>query len=64
MGTKFLKIISLSFFGVSIFLSQPFMAQGAMITDVRIWSAPDQTRIVVDLTEPIQYESSSQENPP
>jgi N-acetylmuramoyl-L-alanine amidase len=64
MGTKFLKIISLSFFGVSIFLSQPFMALGAMITDVRIWSAPDQTRIVVDLTEPIQYESSSQESPP
>jgi N-acetylmuramoyl-L-alanine amidase len=64
MGTKFLKIISLSFFGVSIFLSQPFMALGAMITDVRIWSAPDHTRIVVDLTEPIQYESSSQESPP
>jgi N-acetylmuramoyl-L-alanine amidase len=64
MGTKFLKILSLSFFGVSIFLSQPFMAQGAMITDVRIWSAPDHTRIVVDLTEPIQYESSSQESPP
>ena len=64
MGTKFLKIISLSFFGVSIFLLQPFMALGAMITDVRIWSAPDHTRIVVDLTEPIQYESSSQESPP
>jgi N-acetylmuramoyl-L-alanine amidase len=64
MGTKFLKIISLSFFGVSIFLLQPFMVLGAMITDVRIWSAPDHTRIVVDLTEPIQYESSSQESPP
>jgi N-acetylmuramoyl-L-alanine amidase len=64
MGTKFLKIISLSFFGVSIFLLQPFMALGAMITDVRLWSAPDHTRIVVDLTEPIQYESSSQESPP
>jgi N-acetylmuramoyl-L-alanine amidase len=64
MGTKFLKIISLSFFGVSIFLSQPFMVLGAMITDVRIWSAPDHTRIVVDLTEPIQYESSLQESPP
>ncbi len=35
-----------------------------MITDVRVWSAPDHTRIVLDLTEPIQYESSSQENPP
>jgi N-acetylmuramoyl-L-alanine amidase len=64
MGTKFLKIISLSFFGVSIFLLQPLMVLGAMITDVRIWSAPDHSRIVVDLTEPIQYESSSQESPP
>ena len=36
----------------------------ALITDVRFWSAPDHTRIVLDLTEPIQYESSSQENPP
>ena len=64
MGTKYLKIISLSFFGVSIFLLQPFVVLGAMITDVRIWSAPDHTRIVVDLTEAIQYESSSQESPP
>ena len=64
MGTKYLKIISLSFFGVSIFLLQPFVVLGAMITDVRIWSAPDHTRIVVDLTEPIQYESFSQESPP
>ena len=35
-----------------------------MITDIRLWSAPDHTRIVLDLTEPIRYESSSQENPP
>lgn len=35
-----------------------------MITDIRIWSAPDHTRIVLDLTEVIQYESSSQESPP
>jgi N-acetylmuramoyl-L-alanine amidase len=35
-----------------------------MITDVRLWSAPDHTRIVLDLTEPIQYETSSQETPP
>ncbi len=34
------------------------------ITDIRFWSAPDHTRVVVDLTEPIQYESVSQENPP
>ncbi len=35
-----------------------------MITDIRLWSAPDHTRIVLDLTEPIQYESSFQENLP
>ena len=49
---------------MSIFLLQPFTVLGAMITDIRLWSAPDHTRIVIDLTEPIQYESSSQENPP
>jgi N-acetylmuramoyl-L-alanine amidase len=64
MGTKFFKIISLSFLGISIILSQPFTVLGAMITDVRLWSAPDHTRIVLDLTEPIQYETSSQETPP
>jgi N-acetylmuramoyl-L-alanine amidase len=64
MGPKFLKIILLSFFGIYILLLQPFAALAAMITDIRVWSAPDHTRIVLDLTEPIQYESSSQENPP
>lgn len=34
-----------------------------MITDIRFWSAPDHTRVVLDLTEPIQYESSFQEKP-
>ena len=64
MGTKFLKIISLFFLGISIFLLLPFPSLASMITDVRFWSAPDHTRIVLDLTEPIQYESSSQETPP
>jgi N-acetylmuramoyl-L-alanine amidase len=64
MKTKFLKIISLFFFGVSISFLQPFPVLGAKITDVRLWSAPDHTRIVIDLTEPIQYEVSSQDNPP
>jgi N-acetylmuramoyl-L-alanine amidase len=36
----------------------------SQITDIRFWSAPDHTRVVVDLTEPIQYESVSQEDPP
>ncbi len=64
MAAKFLKIIPLFFFGISLFFVQPPTALGAMITDIRLWSAPDHTRIVIDLTEPIQYESSSQENPP
>ncbi len=64
MEAKFLKIISLSFLGISILCSQPCLALGTVITDVRLWSAPDHTRIVLDLTEAIQYQSSSQESPP
>ncbi|MGZ3604315.1 MAG: N-acetylmuramoyl-L-alanine amidase [Thermodesulfobacteriota bacterium] len=65
MRTHLLKIVSLSFLGISIFLLQPFLVLGAaVITDVRFWSAPDHTRIVLDLTEAIQYQSSSSENPP
>jgi N-acetylmuramoyl-L-alanine amidase len=64
MRTKFLKIISLFFFGVAFSFLQPFTVLGARITDVRLWSAPDHTRIVIDLSEPIQYQASSQENPP
>ncbi len=64
MGPKSLKTISLPLLGIFIFLFQPLIAVGAVITDVRLWSAPDHTRIVLDLTEAIQYQSSSQENPP
>lgn len=45
-------------------LALPISASGAGITDIRFWSAPDHTRVVLDLTESVQYESSSQENPP
>jgi N-acetylmuramoyl-L-alanine amidase len=64
MGNKFLKIIFLPFFSVSILLLYPFSALAALITDVRSWSAPDYTRVVIDLTESVQYDSSSQESPP
>jgi N-acetylmuramoyl-L-alanine amidase len=64
MGTRFLKIISLAFFGICIFLLQPRLVLGALVTDVRFWSAPDHSRVVIDLTDSVQYESSSQENPP
>ncbi len=63
MGTNFLKIISLSFLGIFIVLLQSVTVLAALITDVRLWSAPDHSRVVLDLTEPIQYESSSQEKP-
>ena len=64
MANQFLKIISLSLFGMAIILSQPSSVLGALLTDVRFWSAPDHTRIVLDLNEPIQYEGSSLESPP
>ena len=64
MGTKFSRIVSLSFLGISIFLLQPRIVLGALVTDVRFWSAPDRSRVVIDLTESVQYESSSQEGPP
>src|SRR4030042_4728271 len=64
MGIALQNIFLISFVGFSILLSQSTTALAAMITDIRVWFAPDHTRIVLDLTEPIQYESSSQENPP
>ncbi len=63
MRTKILKSISF-LFGISILLIQPCIVLGALVTDVRLWSAPDHSRVVIDLTESIQYESSSLENPP
>jgi len=35
-----------------------------MLTDLRFWSAPDHTRVVLDLTDAIEYETSFQEKPP
>jgi N-acetylmuramoyl-L-alanine amidase len=64
MVRKFSKIILLSFFAVSILFLWSSLARAALITDVRSWSAPDHTRVVIDLTETVQYESASQESPP
>jgi N-acetylmuramoyl-L-alanine amidase len=64
MENAFLKMIFLCFTGISIILSPSVPVFAAMITDLRFWSAPDHTRVVLDLTEPIQYESSFQEKPP
>jgi N-acetylmuramoyl-L-alanine amidase len=63
MKPRLLKITLLVFIGSSI-LTPPASGGTPQITDIRFWSAPDHTRVVVDLTEPIQYEGSSQENPP
>jgi len=64
MENPFLKYFLSSLVSIIIILSQPIFVFPATITDIRFWSAPDHTRVVLDLTEPIQYESFSQENPP
>jgi N-acetylmuramoyl-L-alanine amidase len=64
MRKAFLKIVLLSSIGISIILFQTITVSAALITDVRFWSAPDHTRVVLDLTESIQYGSYTQENPP
>jgi N-acetylmuramoyl-L-alanine amidase len=46
------------------FVYFPMSALAGSITDIRFWSAPDHTRVVLDLTEPVQYESYSQETLP
>jgi N-acetylmuramoyl-L-alanine amidase len=58
-----MRIFSLSFVGVLIILFQSITLYAASLTDVRFWSAPDHTRVVLDLTEPIQYVSATQEKP-
>ncbi len=63
MGPKLFKIAFL-LVGIFSILSASPSSFAALITDVRSWSAPDQVRVVLDLTEPVQYESFSQEAPP
>jgi len=43
-------------------LLQPATGRAAKVTDVRFWTAPDHTRVVLDLTEPLQQENASHEN--
>lgn len=63
MGSSILKTRPLLIL-VLLVLCFPFPLSGATITDIRFWSAPDHTRVVLDLSGPIQYESTSRENPP
>jgi N-acetylmuramoyl-L-alanine amidase len=64
MGPKLFKFIFLLLVGIFSILSASLPSFAALITDVRSWSAPDQVRVVLDLTEPVQFESISQETPP
>lgn len=63
MGFYFIKI-NLLLISLLLFLLSPLSAFGAAITDIRFWSAPDHTRVVLDLTAPPSYQSFSRENPP
>jgi N-acetylmuramoyl-L-alanine amidase len=63
MRSIYLTIKSL-LISVILILQLPLSVFGATITDIRFWSAPDHTRVVLDLTEAIQFESSSRESPP
>jgi len=62
MGTGHLKQLVIGFIGISFVFLQSAAVRAAKITDVRFWSAPDHTRVVLDLTEPIQHENPSQES--
>ena len=64
MGTACLKFLSLLLIGIFIIISNAKPVLAALITDIRFWSAPDHIRVVLDLTEPVQYEVSSLEKPP
>lgn len=39
------------------------LAQGVTVDNVRIWAAPDNTRIVFDVSAPVQYQLSMLEDP-
>ena len=62
MRTRRFKLILLGLTGIYFVLLQPATGWAAKTTDVRFWSAPDHTRVVLDLTEPIQHENASHES--
>jgi N-acetylmuramoyl-L-alanine amidase len=57
------KYLMACLIGGSFLFLNPLIGWASKITDVRFWTAPDHTRVVFDLTEPIQYENPSQESP-
>jgi N-acetylmuramoyl-L-alanine amidase len=61
MRTAYYKIFFLLFIGISIVILNSTPVSACLITDIRFWSAPDHTRVVLDLTGPVQYEESPKE---
>ena len=64
MRTACIKNFFLSFIGICTLFSYCTPVLAALITDIRFWSAPDHTRVVLDLTEAVEYQGSSLEKPP
>ncbi len=56
------KIILIIFLTFSSLILNFGFAYSSTITDIRFWSAPDHTRIVLDITKPIKFETISQED--
>ncbi len=63
MGYFYKRITILLALTIQILFFTPGDSFSSRITDIRFWSAPDHTRVVLDLTEPAQYETPEQENP-
>ena len=59
--TKFRKIVRLIVFG--LMLSVAIISSAASIDDVRLWRAPDHTRLVFDVSDPVSYELFALDNP-
>jgi N-acetylmuramoyl-L-alanine amidase len=61
MRTPWTKIFFLFLIGISVIFFNTSPISASLITDIRFWSAPDHTRVVLDLTGPVQYEEPSSE---
>ena len=44
-----------------LFFLEPVFA--ATVNDMRVWRAPDHTRLVLDLSDPVKYKINSLQNP-
>lgn len=51
-----MKLLAATAWGVIFLLFSPQAYAVTKILDVRYWSAPDHTRIVLDLSRPASYE--------